>query len=60
MFVAVELAESSTNVMNTKCGQLIINIKYDWDDVLLSDFVVCSGKEAFAYQVGMNWETLQR
>ena len=49
MFVAAELAESSTNVMNTKCGQLIINIKYDWDDVLLSDFVVCSGKEAFAY-----------
>lgn len=49
MFVAAELAESSIKVMNTKCRQLIINIKYDWDDVLLSHFVVCSGKEAFAY-----------
>lgn len=59
MFVAAELAESSIKVMNTKCRQLIINIKYDWDDVLLSHFVVCSGKEAFAYQVEINWETLQ-
>ena len=49
MFVAAKLAESSIKVMNTKCRQLIINIKYDWDDVLLSHFVVCSGKEAFAY-----------
>lgn len=48
MFFVAELAESSTKVINTKCERLIINTKRDWDDVLLSHFIVPSGKKAFA------------